>query len=511
MNRERVGIIDIGSNSVRLVVYERIGDKSYRVIDESKESAKLSATIAPDGSITKEDIKRLIDILTHFRTLCSVHQADTIRAVATAAIRNATNGDYVAEQLQLATGLHIEIVSGEEEARLGFVGMINAMDIEDGYLIDIGGGSTELSLFRDRKLVRSVSFPFGAVNMTKAYMNEGELTKENAKRLRDFVTETARGESWLQSGPGLPLVGLGGTIRSLCKIDQKLKKYSFAQTHQYELSKTSLDELAEWLPTLTAKDRSKVDGLSQDRADIIVPGLIILHTLFLHMNAGRCLVSGAGLRDGVFYETAFPGEPIIADVLAASVLNLLDQHPAVSRAHAMQVSRFAAKLFDDLSLGSVFGPKARSLLQTAALLYRIGVSVHFYNFYKHTFYLVAHSRLDGLTHRESVLCALIASFKSKSRARSMMQPYKELLTDSDVDLVYRLGSLLQLAIALDRSETQPIADIRASIEKQELRIEWTSRRDPAIELTEMGRFAGDFKKGWGLRVKLKGSSASTSG
>ncbi|MEF3303809.1 Ppx/GppA phosphatase family protein [Paenibacillus sp. GYB003] len=509
MENERVGIIDIGSNSVRLVVYERIGAKSYRVIDESKQAARLSAAIAPDGSIADRDIGRLAAILNDFRMLCRVHGASTVRAVATAAIRNATNGRYAAEQLRLRTGMRVEIVSGEEEARLGFVGVMNAMDIADGYLIDIGGGSTEISLFRGRTLVRSVSFPFGAVNTAKAYTDGGTIGREEAKRLRDTVSAFAKGEGWLQSGPGLPLVGLGGTIRSLCKIDQSMKKYAFSQTHRYEMSPSDLDRLAGWLPSLTAKEREKVEGLSRNRADIIVPGLIILHTLFLHLRAGRCIVSGAGLRDGVFYETVFPGEPIRSDVLADSAHNLLAQHPAVSPAHAAQVSRFAVRLFDDLSLGETFGPRARGLLQAAALLYRIGVTVHFYDYHLHTFYLLVHSRLDGLTHREAVLCALIASFRSKSRSRAAMAPYKELLADSDSDLVYRLGSLLQLAVALDRSETQPIADIRASVRGQELLLDWSSRHDPAIELNEIERISGDFKKGWGLRLKPNRSAAST--
>jgi exopolyphosphatase/guanosine-5'-triphosphate,3'-diphosphate pyrophosphatase len=508
MNSERVGIIDIGSNSVRLVVYERMGAKAYRAIDESKESARLSARIAPDGSIMQEDVGRLARILNDFLMLCRVHGADTVRAVATAAIRNASNGREVAERLRLLTGMPIEILSGEEEARLGFLGMINTLDIADGFLIDIGGGSTEVSLFLNRTLVHSASFPFGAVNTTRHFSEGGNVSKEDARRIREMVSATAKSEAWLTGHPELPLVGLGGTIRSLCKIDQKLKKYVLSQTHQYEIDKPGLDNLAEWLPALTAKERSKVDGLSDDRADIIVPGLIILHTLFGHIGASRCIVSGAGLRDGVFYETAFPSEPARTDVLADSAQNLLALHPAVSRAHVEQVSRLASRLFDDLALAPAFGDRARRLLQTAALLYRIGVTVHFYNYYKHTFYLMLHSRIDGLTHRESVLCALIASYKTKSRTRSMMAPYRELLDESDLDLIYHLGTLLQLAVALDRSETQPLDAIRARIDKQSLTIGWTSRHDPKIELREVERISGEFKKCWGLRVKMSPATAS---
>lgn len=502
-NSKRTGIIDIGSNSVRLVVYERIGSSAYRVIDESKESVRLSATIESDGSIGSDDIGRLVRILGDFQMLCNVHEADTVRAIATAAIRNATNGRYVAEQLRLRTGLPIEILSGDEEARLGFLGMINATHIHDGYLIDIGGGSTELTLFRSRKLVRSVSLPFGAVNMAKLVADvDGSVSREAVKRIKDMIQNAVKGEAWLSGHAELPLVGLGGTIRALCKIDQKAKKYPFPQTHHYDMGKSDLDHLAEWLPALPAKQREKVDGMSDDRADIIVPGLIILHALFSHIGASRLIVSGAGLRDGLFHETAFPDKPLRTDVLSDSTQNLLVLHPAVSYAHSEHVSRLAVRLFDDLGLQPEYGARVRTLLQAAALLYRIGVTIHYYNYYKHTFYLIINSRIEGLTHRESVLCALIASFKSKSRTRSMMAPYKELLTESDLELVYRLGALVRLAVALDRSETQPLETIRASTDKQTLNIYWTGKRNPAVELKQVERLSGEFKKCWGLRVKM---------
>ncbi|PYI57059.1 Ppx/GppA phosphatase family protein [Paenibacillus flagellatus] len=508
MKSERVGIIDIGSNSVRLVVYERIGAEAFRVIDESKESVRLSARISGDGSIAPEDAERLARVLNEFRLLCRVHGVGPIRAVATAAIRNAANGRDVAALLEKRTGLSVDILSGEEEARFGFVGMINSLDIADGFLIDIGGGSTEVSLFRSRTLVRTVSFPFGAVNTAKSLADGGDASKDGVKRIRDMVTSAAAVEPWIAQHPGLPLVGLGGTIRSLCKIDQKKKKYAFPQTHRYELSQADLNGLADWLPSLPVEQRKKVDGLSDDRADIIVPGLIILHTLFLHMNARSCIVSGAGLRDGVFYETAFPGRPVRADVLGDSVSNLLSLHPAVSRPHVEHVRRLADRLFEGLALEAVYGRRSRELLRTAAMLYRIGVTVDFYRYNKHTFYLLANSRIDGLTHRESVLCALIASYKSRSRTRSSFAPYKELMEEADLDLACRLGSLLQLAVALDRSETQPLEDVRARVDKADLRIEWRSRHDPAIELRETERVAGEFKKVWGLRVKMSPATSS---
>jgi exopolyphosphatase/guanosine-5'-triphosphate,3'-diphosphate pyrophosphatase len=513
MKSKRSGIIDIGSNSIRLVIYEQIGLDAHHVIDESKHPARLSEKVNTEGIIPLESLEPIVRILKDFRLLCRVHRVETIRAVATAAIRNAANSNQVRQFLEQQAGFPIEVLSGEEEARLGFVGMINTIDVQNGFVVDIGGGSTEVSLFVNRMLLHSISLPFGAVNMAKQYtQNDGSLSKENAAKLRTRVLHALDAEPWLRSqrNNGFPLIGLGGTIRSLCKIDQKQFKYALDTAHNYVIHAERVEQLLEWLPALSADKRKKVDGLSNDRSDIIIPGLLILHTVFAYIGASHYVVSGAGLRDGLFFETVYPESPICTDVLNYSVRNLLALHPAVPLAHVEHVHRLTTKMFDDLNLDHAYGIRARRFLQTAALLYRIGVTVHYYSYYKHTFYLMANSRIDGLSHREIIVCALIAAYKSKSRNRQLMQPYKELLHDGDSELVERLGSLLHLAIALDRSETQPVQDVTATVNQHSLQLLLQFDQKPLIELRELERIAKDFNKSWGLRLKVSDGIASKS-
>jgi exopolyphosphatase/guanosine-5'-triphosphate,3'-diphosphate pyrophosphatase len=217
-NLQRIGLIDIGSNSVRLVIYEKTFASGHRVIDESKLTARLSEKMTADGRLPDREIAALAQTLTHFRKLCEANRTSRIRAVATAAIRNAANSREIARRLRRLTGLDIEILTGEEEARFGFLGMISSMDIRDGFLIDIGGGSTELSLFLDRKLIRSVSFPFGSVNTTKLFTQSGHMEPADMARILDMVDGSLARESWIAEHAGLPLIGLGGTIRSLSSI-----------------------------------------------------------------------------------------------------------------------------------------------------------------------------------------------------------------------------------------------------------------------------------------------------
>ncbi|GAB2722906.1 Ppx/GppA family phosphatase [Paenibacillus thermoaerophilus] len=500
---ERIGIIDIGSNSIRLVLYELLDGDAYRIIDESKESARLSDRIREDGTLGIEDIRYLADVLLHFKRLCAANRIGRIRAVATAAIRNAANRRDIVAALRAWTGLDIEVLSGEEEARIGFLGMINTTDIADGFLIDIGGGSTEISLFRNRKLLHSVSFPFGCVNTAKRYAaGNGPVRPEQLEEIRKMVDEALRKHPWCASNRGLPLIGLGGTVRTLCKIDQARRRYSLPLTHQYELQPSQVRGWIDTLAPLSAEKRKKFDGVSDDRADLIVPGFAILHAILQHLGSTVLVVSGAGLRDGLFYETINPKRPLVDNVLQRSVHTLLKLYPTVSVRHTDQVNKLALKLFDGV-FGKEGDPRLRSCVDAASRLYRIGIAISYYDYPKHTFYMLAHSRLNGMSHREVLMTALIASYKTRGRAKKLQQAHRDILQDQDLGVISRLGTLVRLAVALDRSGTQPVSEIEVTRTPDQLQVHLYSTHDTSVELREVRSLRSEIKKVWGFKLVLR--------
>lgn len=498
----RIGIIDIGSNSIRLVIFECNSLGSYRIIDEAKESARLSERVTEDGEFPKEVIALVSATLLHFRMLCEAAGTTKIRAIATAAIRNAKHSHHIIEELQLSTGLTIEILSGEQEAYLGFLGMINTIDVQDGFLIDIGGGSTELTLFLNRNIVHSYSFPIGSVQLTKKYGRDGEITEEKQKSIQRMIEQATQKFEWMSQYPGLPLIGLGGTVRSLCNIDQKSKHYSFPMTHNYQMEATAIDLILTRLQSVPLDQRNTIEGLAKHRVDIIVPGAIILQTLFRCCGASHNVISGSGIRDGLYHTELNRSQLSSDEVLNSSVLNLLHQHPIVPVPHVNQVNRFALQLFDILQQQHELPNRSKQLIHAASTLYRIGISIMFYDFHKHTFYLIAHSQLNGLTHREIVLCAMIASYKNKKKARLILNYYPDIVSKEDLSLVCKLGTLLQLAIALDRSETQPIQLLEATIHRKELQLFAEARSSAMIEIRQVLHVSEDFKKEWKLEPLL---------
>jgi exopolyphosphatase/guanosine-5'-triphosphate,3'-diphosphate pyrophosphatase len=496
----RIGIIDIGSNSIRLVIYERNFRGAHRVVSEYKESARLSERIEAGGHLHTEDILSIVPILTHFSLLCKNNDVQTVRAVATAAIRNAANSSEIAARLEIETNMKIEVLSGTEEARYGFLGVINTIDVRDGFIVDIGGGSTELTLFRDRKLLHSISFPFGSVNTTRQFAKNGVVDENSLPDIRRMVLDALSSHPWIRNAPGLALIGLGGTIRNLAKMNQKRQKYSLPIAHNYVMQHGELEHFLMLLPSLPIDKRKKIDGLSKDRVDIIVPGLTIMDTIYEAIGASSYIISGSGLRDGLFYETIRPDQPEVDKVLESGIENLLLLHPNAAERHVRQVNTLALRLFDFFSSDPALETRHRQYLHAASLLYRIGVSVHYYQYSKHTQYVIAQARIDGFSHREILLCSLIASFKTKNRNHQMMLLHKDILTDSDELLILKLGTLLQLAIAMDKSETQPVTGFTANLKAKELLLKLACSHKPFLELREIEALSKDFQKVWNLKL-----------
>lgn len=503
----RIGIIDIGSNSVRLVIYETHGLMGHKLIDESKFSARLSQTIKPDGSIPLDVAQKLVGILQHFKLLCEAHQVAVIRAAATAAIRNAVNSAEIVDYLTAESGLMIEILSGEKEAEMGFIGMINSLPIEikDGFMIDIGGGSTELCLFKERRIAHSISIPYGAVNAAQIYYAE-KTEAEGERKVKETIISILKQVAWISTSPRLPLVGLGGTIRNLSKIYQKSIQYSLPQTHAFVMNSEQMESVISMLKNCSLEKRKKINGLSKDRADIIIPGAAILSAVYEFIHATHYMISGSGLRDGLLYTTFLPQSPILNNTAEYSIHSLLQKHPSVPIHHVQKVEHFASTIVKELPFSQKSSRlEATKLLKAASMLYRIGISVNFYHYYRHTFYLISNSGMGGFTHRELLLCALIASYRSKKKCKSFFLMHQDILQPNDLEFSVKLGSVLQLSVALDRSETQPIERLEVEYDPQrgQLTVIADLLHSAEVERQAFEEAKKEFEKVWNLHAVLK--------
>ena len=303
MSLEKIAIIDIGSNSMRLEILARRGS-DYWLVERQKETARISSGMYNETTITRESLERAKLALEKFSSLIAFHRADHIRCVATSAVRDARNQAQVIETLEGTFPYKIEVLSGEEEAFYSYFGVKNSLDLEDGIVFDVGGGSTECISVRKGQMETVCTLPLGAVRLTELFFRKNQSpTAREWKKLEKHIDRvlSEAPSSLVSSVPRL--VGVGGTVRQIARISQRLQKYPlYPIVHQYVVEKREMDRIMASVREMTLTQRSEVLGIPRDRADILPAGILLIsHILDLFRN-DSLTVSQQGLRYGLFME-----------------------------------------------------------------------------------------------------------------------------------------------------------------------------------------------------------------
>ncbi|HWR41021.1 MAG TPA: Ppx/GppA phosphatase family protein [Patescibacteria group bacterium] len=506
---ERIAVIDLGSNSARLIVMHIYRNGAYNLVYHQKEAVRLSEGMGTNLVLQPEAMTRAIGSLKTFAQMCELIKVDRVLAVATAAVRSATNRNEFLDRVYRETGIPLRAIGGEDEARLGFIGVINAIDIQDGVLFDLGGASTEVTLIRGRRARESLSLPFGALNLTERFVTGDKFSEPQQAAMRQFIQKYLDQLPWLKN-VSLPLIGVGGTARNIAKMDQKRKNYPFPKVHNYRLGPIAFNDLWRTLVKSSLPQRRKFPGLSSERADIIMAGSTIVKCLMEHVNGSSLIISGCGVREGMFWEYYLTAkEPnagpdcIIPDILDHSTQNMLrfyKGHPE----HANQVALLADTLFEGWHALHRQGPRDRKLLRVAALLHDIGITINYYDHARHSAYLVENARLFGLTHREQMLAAVVAGWHHSLAAKYVRNRlYSEFLDEMDWQTVRRLSLLLAIAESLETTQLSIVKDLRATVSAGQARLTLLSDAPALLEREAVGRHKKWFRKELGVDLIIE--------
>jgi exopolyphosphatase / guanosine-5'-triphosphate,3'-diphosphate pyrophosphatase len=500
---KRVAIIDLGSNTARLVLLGYEPERRYQLLDELREVVRLSEGMDRGGMnetrvIREAAFGRGLSALRSFRSYCDAAGLTEIRATATSAVRDAENGPEFLARAEAETGFRLEVLSGEAEAACGVLAVANSSAFRDALVMDVGGGSAQLSVMRGRRFAAGLSRPLGALRVTERLLGSAP-GKKDLRALRREVKRAFGG--FLEGARGLPLIGMGGSLRNLAAVAMKRAKHPTDLLHGYALSEAALGRILRDLSEKDVAARRAVPGLSADRADIIVAGAaVILEVMRLH-GAAHILVSGQGIREGLFYPYLFPeGEHLAEDVRGFSVGNLERRyydHPA----HNAQVARLALTLFDGLAPLHGLGSQERDWLAHAGRLHDIGMAVGYYDHHQHGFYLVMSAALPGFTQREQAILALLVRYHRKGTPGE--QGLGRLLEPGDTDRVLKLAALLRLAEYLDRSKAQRVRDLRCALEPGRVQIVASAQGDAAAELRSAAGRRDLLERALGVAVDLR--------
>jgi exopolyphosphatase/guanosine-5'-triphosphate,3'-diphosphate pyrophosphatase len=500
--QQRIAIIDLGSNTSRLIILAYAAGTSFQLIDQVRERVRLSEGMGAENVLRPAPMDRAVHLMRVFKSLCDANGIETIIATATSAVRDARNQAQFLQRVEKEAGLKLRVLSGTEEAYYGYLGAINSTPLTNGLVLDIGGGSLELGRVRQRQLTHSTSLPLGAVRLSETFLRSDPIKASDARLVNRYVEALLSSIDWLKAARGDQLVGLGGTVRALAKMDQRRRSYPLDRLHGYVLTLPTIETMLHDMEDLPLSKREKLPGLNSDRADVIVGGTLTLARFMRLGGYHELIVCGQGLREGLFYEQFLHDlpAPLVPDVRAFSLANLTELYD-VAWTHACHVEALAVSLFDQLRPLHGGGSFERTLLSGAALLHDVGVAIDYYNHDDHSAYLIMNAELPGFTHREIALMALLAHYHR--RGKPDVTPFKGVLTRDDEACAAKLGALLRLAEYLDRSRTQVVQSIRCRIQDSSVQLLCQVRGDATTEVWATQRNADLFKQVFKREVSIQ--------
>ncbi|MGI8619864.1 MAG: HD domain-containing protein [Gemmatimonadaceae bacterium] len=510
----RIAAIDIGSNSIRQIVADVAADGTIRVVDEMKAAPRLGAGTRETRRIDESRMRDALEVVGRMTSLARQLGAERVEAVATSAVRDTSNGQLFLDLIREESGLAVRVLDGEDEARLSFRSALAHFELGKGraVVLDIGGGSLELALSADGLLDRLISLPLGALRLTEEFL-PGKIKRSRVKKLRRKVRRALGRKLPVRNWRGAMVIGSGGTCTNIGEMHLARRGLHMAQTVQgTKVPCAEIERILDMLVDLPAEERAKVPGLSPARADIIIAGICVIVEVLERLDSPDLTVSTYGIREGLLLETARV-RPTVADPGESrrrSVVQLAERSH-YEELHSKHVQKLALQIFDQIGERLGCEPEERTLLSDAALLHDIGYHINYDNHHKHSYHLISHAELLGLSPVEQVIVANVARYHRGSAPKKKHRNYSGLDKQSR-QIVKRLSAILRVADGFDRGHSAAVARIEAEWTETALLVRAKpspKARDIQLELWGAHRKAKLLQKIVGIPLEIMGPAGVT--
>lgn len=438
----KIAVIDIGSNSARIVVMQRSGRSGLFPVTESRVTLKLQRELIDSANISAAGIEKIIRVVNDFAAVSRSAEADVLVAVATSAIRDSTNADEVVDRVKTSTGVALRVLTGQEEAHLTFRGALSTLPIVDGAIIDLGGGSMELVQFRGRQPISVETLPLGTLRLSDRFQVGSSATKETVGEIVRYVSKIlAQVGVERNASECAVVVGTGGTIRNAAQVLRRRAKHRFARLHGHELASPELQDLQASLIGLTSSQLRNVHGLNPERADTFVSGMAIVNTTLEYLGADSVLVADSGLREGVALEALGSTAVETGAIALDSVMDMCARFSTWSPERAERRARIAGTICAEFA-NDIGGENSEAVV-LASVLVDAGSSIDYRRRYEMAAILIEHSNAGALTHRQVALVSAIC--KAADETRLKLNDFGGHIQQSELDDLACSGVLLRLA------------------------------------------------------------------
>ena len=496
--------IDVGSNALRLAIGDVDSQQRITMLESLREPVRLGQDVFTNGSISEETMDQAVAAFEKFRHAIELRGASWTKAVATSAVREALNREIFVDRLASASGIDLVAIGPEEEARLIYLAVAERLNLKNklAMLIDIGGGSTEITLAEHESIIVSESFRLGAVRLLNLFEEKKHGEAKFNQLIREYMDATQkRIKKELGSRKIELCVGTGGNIETL----GDLRRSVLRKERDTELSDDDLDALVKKLLGMTYEQRIQELGLRPDRADVIVPASMVLQKIMRVAGVSEVVIPHVGLKDGVLtdmiQELFGEKRPLRRDQVLASAIQL-GRKFMFDEQHGTTVARYAARLFDETRSLHNLGMEFRLLLEVSALLHDIGNFINSTDHHKHTFYLLSVSPLIGLTQSQLAIVANVARYHRKSMPKPQHDGYRELSSKERV-VVSKLSALLRLADAMDNEHASKVESFSVEYKKPKLTIRMRGEGDLLLEKWALAKKAPMFEDVFSVKLNVE--------
>lgn len=516
----RLAAIDVGSNSIRLIVTEARDDGTYRLIDDEKEVGRLGRGLARTGRLNPKAMESAAQAIARMKDIATGYGVQRLKAVATAAVREATNRDEFLRLVIEKAGIDLDVITAEEEARLAHLSVTHAFDLRQvaAAVVDIGGGSTEVVLSSGGLVEEVYTLPFGAVRLTEMFEGVEDGAQRPFDDMRDHLKSVIK--QHMGKPPFTPqlVVGTGGTFTTLAALAMHrsgtIKESDTSgggSVRGYELQRSVINHLLNWLRSMSPKTRSRVPGLSAERSEIIIAGVAIIDAVMQRLKVNTLRVHDRGIRDGLILNMIreiYPqaGASVGRPPERIEAVRLFARRCNYEKVHSDHVARLAVQAFDQIAAqipAETIGVKsgARELLEAAGVLHDVGYYINYAKHHKHSYHLIVHSDLPGFTHREIEVIANVARYHRRGGPKNKHSHFAK-LSPADQQLVMRLAAILRIVDGLDRAHAQLVTNVRVELRKNAAWFIADAAQEPAVDIWGANRKSGLFAKAFGLEPRF---------
>jgi exopolyphosphatase/guanosine-5'-triphosphate,3'-diphosphate pyrophosphatase len=496
--RKPLAVIDIGSNTGRVIVVRLTPGGHLETLADAQAPLRLVRNVRAKRHLGRAAIDRALRALRDFQAVAHGARAERMVAVATSAVREATNGHDLVGRARRELGLNVHVIDGSREAQWAFVGAVRGLPIEHGLVLDLGGGSLQISHFRHRWPRRAWSLPLGALRLSDRFLDHDPPTQKEIRRLKKAVRVALKRARVRRLARDERLIGTGGTIRNLAKLDRRRRDYPIPRLHGYTLSSGRLEDVAALLASRRRAKREALPGLNPDRADSIVGGALIVETVMEVVGADEMVVAGQGLREGLAFGAAAHAARPATVVRRASILALARRFGTWDSKAAARRAGIASRLLAALEPRAT--AEMREMVDYAALVLDIGQSVDHFKRHEHTAMILRAADLAGFSHRGiALLSGLVWQVADGQMA---WKAYRPLLRAEDQEALERAATTLALADEIvQRWAAGAPATIHCRPRGREVVLV-----GPALGTWAPGRLADRFERAFGRRLVVEGAA-----